>query len=55
MQRPFWYGRGKGRQFSTQWGYFAACAIVVSVPVMGLFFALQKHLVGGLTAGSVKG
>lgn len=42
-------------QFSTQWGYFAAGAIIVSVPVMALFFALQKHLVGGLTAGSVKG
>ena len=27
----------------------------VSIPVMALFFALQKHLVGGLTAGSVKG
>ncbi len=42
-------------QFSTQWGYFAAGAILVSVPVMLLFFMLQKHLIGGLTAGSVKG
>jgi arabinogalactan oligomer/maltooligosaccharide transport system permease protein len=42
-------------QFSTQWGLFAAGAIIVSVPVMALFFVLQKHLIGGLTAGSVKG
>jgi arabinogalactan oligomer / maltooligosaccharide transport system permease protein len=41
--------------YSTQWGYFAAGAIVVSVPVMALFFKLQKYLVGGLTAGAVKG
>jgi arabinogalactan oligomer/maltooligosaccharide transport system permease protein len=40
---------------STSWGLFAAGAIVVSVPVMALFFVLQRHLVGGLTAGAVKG
>jgi len=41
--------------YGTEWGHFAAGAILVSVPVMLLFFALQKHLVAGLTAGSVKG
>jgi arabinogalactan oligomer/maltooligosaccharide transport system permease protein len=41
--------------YSTQWGYFAAGAILVSIPVMALFFKLQKYLVGGLTAGAVKG
>lgn len=41
--------------YSTQWGYFAAGAIIVSVPVVALFFKLQKYLVGGLTAGGVKG
>ena len=40
---------------SVQYGLFAAGAIIVSVPIMALFFALQKHLVGGLTAGGVKG
>jgi len=40
---------------STDWGPFAAGAVIVSVPVMCLFFALQRHLVGGLTAGGVKG
>lgn len=41
--------------YSTQWGYFAAGAIIVSLPVVALFFKLQKYLVGGLTAGGVKG
>jgi arabinogalactan oligomer / maltooligosaccharide transport system permease protein len=40
---------------STAWGHFAAGAILVSTPVMALFFVLQKHLVEGLTSGSVKG
>jgi arabinogalactan oligomer/maltooligosaccharide transport system permease protein len=42
-------------EYQTDWGTFAAGAVVVSIPVMAVFYALQKHLVGGLTAGSVKG
>jgi arabinogalactan oligomer / maltooligosaccharide transport system permease protein len=42
-------------KYNTDWGHFAAGAVVVSVPVMLLFFILQRHLVGGLTAGGVKG
>jgi arabinogalactan oligomer/maltooligosaccharide transport system permease protein len=41
--------------FSQHWGYFAAGAIIVSIPVVFLFLYLQKYLVSGLTAGSVKG
>jgi len=41
--------------FSQQWGYFAAGSIIVSIPVVILFLYLQKYLVSGLTAGSVKG
>jgi len=41
--------------FGTEWGRFAAGSILVSLPVMLLFFALQRFLVEGLTAGSVKG
>ena len=40
---------------STQWGLYAAGAVVVSIPVMILFISLSKFLVSGLTVGSVKG
>ena len=42
-------------EYNAAWGKFAAGAILVSVPVMAIFYAVQRHLVGGLTAGSVKG
>ncbi len=42
-------------EYKTEWGHFAAGALLISAPVMALFFALQKYLVGGLTAGAVKG
>lgn len=42
-------------EHNAQWGHFAAGAIVVSIPVMALFYWLQRHLVGGLTSGGVKG
>jgi arabinogalactan oligomer/maltooligosaccharide transport system permease protein len=42
-------------EFGAEWGKFAAGAILVSLPVTALFFALQRHLVEGLTAGGVKG
>ena len=42
-------------EYQTEWGSFAAGAVVASLPVMLLFYALQKHLVGGLTGGAVKG
>ncbi len=38
-----------------QWSLFAASSLIVSVPVMALFYTLEKHLVGGLTAGGAKG
>ncbi len=42
-------------QYSADWGLFAAGAIVTSLPVMALFYVLQRSLVGGLTSGAVKG
>jgi arabinogalactan oligomer/maltooligosaccharide transport system permease protein len=35
-------------------GPFCAGALLASLPVMGLYFAVQRWLVGGLTAGAVK-
>lgn len=40
--------------FSTEWGLYAAGALVVAVPVMILFLALSRWLISGLTLGSVK-
>ena len=37
------------------WGPFAAGAILVSVPVMTLFYVAQRQLLAGLMAGGVKG
>lgn len=42
-------------QFSTPWSQFAAMAIMMSVPIVLLFFAMQRYIVSGLTVGGVKG
>jgi len=42
-------------EWGTDWGFFAAGSLLASIVVMTIFFALQKQLVGGLTAGGVKG
>jgi arabinogalactan oligomer / maltooligosaccharide transport system permease protein len=39
----------------TPWGYFAAAAVLVSIPLMLLFLYLQRFFRAGLTIGSVKG
>jgi arabinogalactan oligomer/maltooligosaccharide transport system permease protein len=42
-------------QFATPWSDFAAMSILMSLPIVLLFFALQRYLVSGLTVGGVKG
>ncbi len=42
-------------QLSANWGLFSAGAVIASIPVLVIFLSLQKYIVGGLTAGSVKG
>ncbi|WP_069386537.1 sugar ABC transporter permease [Cellulosimicrobium cellulans] len=37
------------------WGLFTAGAVISALPVLALFLYLQKYIVGGLTAGAVKG
>jgi len=40
---------------SVPWNRFAAMAVIVALPVAVMYIALQKQIVSGLTAGSVKG
>ncbi len=42
-------------EFSNDWGKFAAGALMAATPVVILYIALQKYIVGGLTQGAVKG
>ena len=42
-------------QLVARWGLFAAGAVLASIPILVLFLALQRYIVGGLSAGSVKG
>ena len=37
------------------WGYFAAAALIISIPVTVVFMYLQRNLISGLAAGGVKG
>lgn len=41
-------------QYTTNWGTLMAGSVLITIPVVILFLALQKHLVGGMTAGAVK-
>jgi len=42
-------------QHGTDWGGLMATATISSLPVILIFILTQKHIVGGITAGSVKG
>jgi arabinogalactan oligomer/maltooligosaccharide transport system permease protein len=42
-------------QLSSNWGLFAAGAVLAALPVLILFLSLQRYIVGGLTSGAVKG
>ena len=41
-------------QYGTQWQLLMAAALLATVPVVALFLGVEKHLVRGLTAGSIK-
>lgn len=41
--------------YSRSWPLFSAAAILVSVPILVVFFCIQKYMISGLTAGGVKG
>lgn len=42
-------------QYGIRYGDLMASSVLVSIPVILVFFFLQRHFVAGLTAGSVKG
>ncbi len=42
-------------QYSTPWSEFAAMSILMSIPIVVIFFSLQRYMVSGLTVGGVKG
>jgi arabinogalactan oligomer/maltooligosaccharide transport system permease protein len=61
LQTPDHFTVGVGMQsyidqkYAEHWGPFAAGVLIVSIPVVLLFVFLQRYIVSGLTAGSVKG
>ena len=44
-----------GAQFGQNWGPFAAGSLLAAIPLVALFLSLQRYIIGGLTAGSIKG
>jgi raffinose/stachyose/melibiose transport system permease protein len=42
-------------EFSTDWQLVLAFITLTIAPTVIVFFAAQKHIVAGLTAGAVKG
>lgn len=46
---------GLSGTYQTEWATYAAGSVLVSLPVVGLFLAINRFLVGGLTLGGIKG
>jgi multiple sugar transport system permease protein len=46
--------QGYATSADVYWNQAMAASLVVSVPVVAGFLALQRHFVSGLTAGSVR-
>ena|SRR5437762_7578579 len=42
-------------QYAKEWGVFAAAALMGALPIVLVFFILQKQLISGLSTGAVKG
>jgi raffinose/stachyose/melibiose transport system permease protein len=41
-------------QYSTDWGEMLAAAIIIVLPVVAVFVALQRRFIDGMTSGAVK-
>jgi ABC-type maltose transport system permease subunit len=44
-----------GANYAQEWGAFAAGAVMGAIPMVVIYLLLQDYIVGGLTAGAVKG
>lgn len=42
-------------QFSTQWNLVFADIVIISAPLLIIYFVLQRYIIAGLTAGATKG
>ena len=42
-------------QYGIRYGELMASSVMISIPIIAVFFFLQRYLVAGLTAGAVKG
>jgi raffinose/stachyose/melibiose transport system permease protein len=45
----------RGGYGSIDWGYMMAVIIMAVIPIIAFYFACQKYIIQGVTAGSVKG
>ena len=45
----------QSNDYSRSWPLFTAASILASLPLLLIFFKIQKYMVSGLTAGGVKG
>ncbi|MEL6893546.1 MAG: sugar ABC transporter permease [Actinomycetota bacterium] len=44
-----------GQGYNARWGLLAAVSLLSAAPIVIIFIVAQKHIIGGLTAGGVKG
>ncbi|MFT4234003.1 MAG: carbohydrate ABC transporter permease, partial [Microbacterium sp.] len=51
---PLWLTSFSGMNQSTDWGGIMAGSTLMALPVVILFVSVQRHMVAGMTAGSVK-
>ncbi|MDX6722729.1 MAG: raffinose/stachyose/melibiose transport system permease protein [Solirubrobacteraceae bacterium] len=42
-------------EFTRDWGLTSAAGMIIVLPVVLLFLALQRRFIAGLTAGGLKG
>ncbi len=41
-------------EYTRNWPLFSSASLLVAIPVLIIFFVIQRHMVSGLTAGSIK-